>query len=133
MHVETRCIEHVFEAEAALTRRSTPHLHSHLRACGAFYLLMCGAPVRIEVFISGIFVADILKAVPINKYFELYKAKATDQSEGGFIKVSIEYEDHTIRQRAGTMLGRLCLQEAFNLQGLDSLSSGSSLLLCQVC
>ena len=45
--------------------------------------------------------ADILKAVPINKYFELYKARATDQSEGGFIKVSIEYEDHSIRQRAG--------------------------------
>lgn len=48
---------------------------------------------------AGIFVADILRAVPINKYFELYKPKATEQSEGGFIKVVIEFEDHSIRPR----------------------------------
>ncbi len=50
--------------------------------------------------------ADILRAVPINKYFELYKARTTDQSEGGFIKVSIEYEDHSIR-RGGAFLGQM--------------------------
>ena len=55
--------------------------------------------LEVSMLFAGIFVADILRAVPINKYFELYKPKATDQSEGGFIKVVIEFEDHSIRSR----------------------------------
>lgn len=48
----------------------------------------------------GIFIEDILQAVPINKFFELFKPRQTEHPEGGFIKVSIQFEDHAIRPRA---------------------------------
>lgn len=47
----------------------------------------------------GIFIEDILQAVPINKFFELFKPRQTEKPEGGFIKVSITFEDHAIRPR----------------------------------
>lgn len=47
----------------------------------------------------GIFIEDILQAVPINKFFELFKPRQVDNPEGGFIKVNITFEDHAIRPR----------------------------------
>jgi hypothetical protein len=40
---------------------------------------------------AGIFVADILEAVPIDKYFELFKPGAG--GDGGFIRIGMNYED----------------------------------------
>jgi hypothetical protein len=47
----------------------------------------------------GIFIDDILQAVPINKFFELFKPRQTENPEGGFIKVTITFEDHAVRPR----------------------------------
>jgi hypothetical protein len=38
---------------------------------------------------AGIFVSDILDAVPIDKYFELFKPSAG--GEGGFIRLGLDY------------------------------------------
>lgn len=39
--------------------------------------------------ITGIFVNDIMDAVPIDKYFELFKPGAG--GEGGFIRISMDF------------------------------------------
>ena len=41
---------------------------------------------------SGIFVDDILDAVPIDKYFEMFKPGAA--GEGGFIRVAMAFDEH---------------------------------------
>eukprot|EP00884_Botryococcus_braunii_P020982 jgi/Botrbrau1/7568/Bobra.0159s0018.1 len=41
----------------------------------------------------GIFVADIIEAVPIDKYFELFKPGAG--GDGGFIRIGMEYKEST--------------------------------------
>jgi hypothetical protein len=38
---------------------------------------------------AGIFVSDILDAVPIDKYFELFKPSAG--GEGGFIRLGLDF------------------------------------------
>lgn len=60
-------------------------------------LMLCrekkhGARVGTSVVAAcGIFVADILEAVPIDKYFELFKPGAG--GDGGFIRIGMNYED----------------------------------------
>jgi hypothetical protein len=39
--------------------------------------------------IAGIYVSDILDAVPIDKYFELFKPSAG--GEGGFIRLGLDF------------------------------------------
>lgn len=38
---------------------------------------------------KGIFVKDILEAVPIDKFFELFKPGAQESSLGGYIRVTL--------------------------------------------
>ena len=57
------------------------------------------ADTHCSVHAAGIYVEDILGAVPINKFFELFKPRTTTSAEGGMIKVSIEFEDHAARPR----------------------------------
>lgn len=38
---------------------------------------------------SGIFVNDILEAVPIDKYFELFKPGDSSSGLGGFVRISM--------------------------------------------
>ena len=47
------------------------------------------APPSRPFFVPGIFVQDILEAVPIDKYFELFKPGAG--GEGGFIRVAMAF------------------------------------------
>ena len=77
---------------------------SVIAACGECQLRLClhhhGA-VQLTLgsngnAVPGIFVNDILEAVPIDKYFELFKPGAA--GEGGFIRIGIDYEDHTRRR-----------------------------------
>lgn len=48
---------------------------------------------------AGIFVNDIMDAVPIDKYFELFKPGAG--GEGGFIRISMDFVK-TLKDRGGT-------------------------------
>ena len=41
---------------------------------------------------AGIFVEDIIDAVPIDKYFEMFKPGAA--GEGGFIRVAMAFDEH---------------------------------------
>ena len=55
---------------------------------------------------AGIFVSDILEAVPIDKYFELFRPGAG--GEGGFIRISINYEDLTRKTTSAN--GGMCFK-----------------------
>lgn len=41
---------------------------------------------------TGIYVNDILEAVPIDKYFELFKTKG-DGGDGGYIRISMDFHE----------------------------------------
>lgn len=49
-----------------------------------------GCPPNVGVACAGIFIEDILNAVPIDKYFELFKPGAA--GPGGFIRISMNFE-----------------------------------------
>jgi hypothetical protein len=53
--------------------------------------------------LSGIFVSDILEAVPIDKYFELFKPNAG--GEGGFIRISMTFVKDLTDARRATGVG----------------------------
>lgn len=57
----------------------------------------------------GIFVADIIEAVPIDKYFELFKPGAG--GDGGFIRIGMEYKESTpVKAGPGaSTLGLTCM------------------------
>ncbi|EIE25485.1 hypothetical protein COCSUDRAFT_40718 [Coccomyxa subellipsoidea C-169] len=59
-------------------------------------------PNFVEGFVKGIFVNDIMDAVPIDKYFELFKPGAG--GEGGFIRISMDFVK-TLKDRGGTADG----------------------------
>jgi len=56
---------------------------------------------------AGIFVDDILDAVPIDKYFELFKPGTG--SEGGFIRVAMNYDTHLPENGQGARRPLFCL------------------------
>lgn len=54
---------------------------------------------------AGIYVDDILEAVPIDKYFELFKPK--NGGEGGFIRVAMNFSTESADDAlAGIPYGR---------------------------
>ena len=55
--------------------------------------------------VAGIFVDDILDAVPIDKYFELFKPGTG--GEGGFIRVAMNYDTHLPENGQGACLRTL--------------------------
>ena len=58
--------------------------------------------LRVESPTAGIFVDDILDAVPIDKYFELFKPGTG--GEGGFIRVAMNYDTHLPENGQGERL-----------------------------
>ena len=46
----------------------------------------------------GIYVDDIIDAIPIDKYFELFKPKGG--GDGGFIRIAMDFEPATEQQAA---------------------------------
>ena len=50
---------------------------------------MSGTCLELVALCAGIFVNDILDAVPIDKYFELFKPGAG--GEGGFIRIGMNF------------------------------------------
>lgn len=57
----------------------------------------CSMDTYSDLVAAGIFVADILDAVPIDKYFELFKPGAG--GEGGFIRIGMTFDkDRTSTQ-----------------------------------
>ena len=55
---------------------------------------------------AGIFVDDILDAVPIDKYFELFKPGTG--GEGGFIRVAMNYDTNLPENGQGAYLPVAC-------------------------
>lgn len=62
---------------------------------------MCGAPEGVCGRDSGIYVDDILEAVPIDKYFELFKPK--NGGDGGFIRVAMNFSTESPEEAAAGM------------------------------
>lgn len=70
--------------------------HAHLLLSTADTNSVCAAVQQLLMHASllpaplaGIFVTDILDAVPIDKYFELFKPSAG--GEGGFIRLGLDF------------------------------------------
>ena len=66
----------------------------HLDGAGELRILLCrprpaGERGSSIVAACGIYMRDILDAVPIDKYFELFKPG--EGQEGGFIRISMNY------------------------------------------
>ena len=53
----------------------------------------------LPIGITGIYVNDILEAVPIDKYFELFKPK--NGGDGGYIRVAMNFSKDTPEDAAG--------------------------------
>jgi hypothetical protein len=51
--------------------------------------------------VSGIYVEDILDAVPIDKYFEMFKPK--NGGDGGFIRVAMNFSTEPPHDAAGVL------------------------------
>lgn len=66
-----------------------PYYHSYPLAHLRPLPLMPSYPTYLSYPPSGIYVSDILDAVPIDKYFELFKPGAG--GEGGFIRLGLDY------------------------------------------
>jgi hypothetical protein len=84
--------------------------------------------------LAGIFVTDILDAVPIDKYFELFKPSAG--GEGGFIRLGLDFVKDPAelsRARGGTpwssilqlQLWQMLVQSLHADQSSDSSKQGS--------
>lgn len=54
---------------------------------------------------AGIYVDDILEAVPIDKYFELFKPK--NGGEGGFIRVAMNFSTESAEDALSGLLAPL--------------------------
>lgn len=71
-----------------------PARSEHLDGSGELRILLCRPKPAGErgssiLAACGIYMRDILDAVPIDKYFELFKPG--EGSEGGFIRISMNY------------------------------------------
>jgi hypothetical protein len=78
--------------------------------------------VKLQPATAGIFVNDILDAVPIDKFFELFKPGAG--GEGGFIRISINFvkDLKDIKDPAGVARGRPTSTPLYNAHGLGALT-----------
>lgn len=66
---------------------------------------MCGTPSLLPTSCAGgagIYVDDILEAVPIDKYFELFKPK--NGGDGGFIRVAMNFSTESPEEAADSAL-----------------------------
>ncbi len=80
----------------------------------------CVGTVKLQRATAGIFVNDILDAVPIDKFFELFKPGAG--GEGGFIRISINFvkDLKDIKDPAGVARGCPTSTPWCNAQGLGA-------------
>ncbi len=84
----------------------------HYEGSGELRILLCQPkkkapgekPSSVVLAACGIYVKDILEAVPIDKYFELYKPG--EGADGGFIRISMNYLKPDQVRNPDSLLGK---------------------------